>query len=225
MKAQAEPLVVRTSQWINALQIDVVADDYKPPLRELAFDAPGRVRQDHRLHSHSRENTNGKHHVFCRISLIEMDAALHPRNGHRSHFPNDQLPRVPNGCRPRKIRDLSVRNSRCAGEFVGKRTQPRTENQRDLRTELGSGTNEIRSEPGALEFSGKHGRFFGKSGRPLGRVSSLLRFQPGFLRAHVNIPTMEADIRLAIVPASIARIPNLASCPRCSGASAPIPPI
>ena len=42
MKTQAEPLVVRTSQWTNALQIDVVADDYKPPLRELAFDAPGR---------------------------------------------------------------------------------------------------------------------------------------------------------------------------------------
>src|SRR2546430_5917547 len=75
MKTQAEPLVVRTSQWTNALQIDVVADDYKPPLRELAFDAPGRVRQDHRFHSHPRENTNGKRHVFCRISLIKMDAA------------------------------------------------------------------------------------------------------------------------------------------------------
>jgi len=32
---------------------------------------------------------------------------------------------------------------------------------------------------------------------------------------------MQADIKLAIVPASIARIPNLASWPRCSGASRP----
>src|SRR5213082_2737315 len=153
MKTQAEPLVVRTSQWTNALQIDVVADDYKPPLRELAFDAPGRVRQDHRFHSHPRENTNGKRHVFCRISLIKMDAALHARNGNRAYFPNDQLPRVPDGSRPRKIRDLGVRNSRCTVEFVGKRTKPRTENKGDLRTQFRSGKNEIRSEPSPLRIS------------------------------------------------------------------------
>src|SRR5258706_570862 len=36
---------------------------------------------------------------------------------------------------------------------------------------------------------------------------------------------MEADRRFAMVPANMARIPNLASWLRCSGASAPMPPI
>src|SRR5207245_2560346 len=44
-------------------------------------------------------------------------------------------------------------------------------------------------------------------------------------RAHSNIPTIEADIRLAIVPASMARMPSRASSLRLLGASAPIPPI
>ena len=65
MKTQAEPFVVGTSEWINALQIDVVADDYKPSLRELALDAAGGVRQDDRFHSHTRENSNRKHDFFC----------------------------------------------------------------------------------------------------------------------------------------------------------------
>ena len=45
------------------------------------------------------------------------------------------------------------------------------------------------------------------------------------LRPYDRMPTMEADMRLAMVPASMARMPNLASWPRCSGARAPMPPI
>jgi hypothetical protein len=39
------------------------------------------------------------------------------------------------------------------------------------------------------------------------------------------MPTMEAEMRLAMVPASMARMPNLVSWSRCSGARAPMPPI
>ena len=39
------------------------------------------------------------------------------------------------------------------------------------------------------------------------------------------MPAIEADIRLAIVPASIARTPSRASSPLLFGASAPMPPI
>ena len=45
-------------------------------------------------------------------------------------------------------------------------------------------------------------------------------------RAHCNItPTMEADIRLAMVPQSMARMPSWARSERLLGASAPMPPI
>ena len=40
-----------------------------------------------------------------------------------------------------------------------------------------------------------------------------------------RIPTIEADIRFAIVPAIMARKPSLASSPRLFGASALMPPI
>src|SRR5215470_3925422 len=108
MKAQAKPLVVRTRKRIHALQIDVVADNNEPPLRELALDAARRVRQDDCFHSHPRKDANRKYHILRRVSLIEMDAPLHPRNWYRSYFPNDHLSGVPNGCRLRKIRDLRI---------------------------------------------------------------------------------------------------------------------
>ncbi len=41
----------------------------------------------------------------------------------------------------------------------------------------------------------------------------------------ISIPAIEADIRFAMVPASIARKPSRASSPRLFGASAPMPPI
>ena len=40
-----------------------------------------------------------------------------------------------------------------------------------------------------------------------------------------SIPAMEADIKFAMVPASMARSPSRASSPFLLGASAPIPPI
>jgi hypothetical protein len=43
--------------------------------------------------------------------------------------------------------------------------------------------------------------------------------------AYNSIPAIDADIRLAMVPASMARIPRRASSPFLLGASAPMPPI
>jgi hypothetical protein len=40
-----------------------------------------------------------------------------------------------------------------------------------------------------------------------------------------NIPAIDAEIRFAIVPANIARIPKRASSPLLFGANAPMPPI
>ena len=43
--------------------------------------------------------------------------------------------------------------------------------------------------------------------------------------AYSSMPAIEADIKFAIVPASMARIPSRASSPFLFGASAPMPPI
>jgi hypothetical protein len=45
------------------------------------------------------------------------------------------------------------------------------------------------------------------------------------LAAYSSMPAMEADIMLAIVPASMARRPSRASSPFLLGANAPMPPI
>src|SRR3974390_3654555 len=68
--------------------------------------------------------------------------------------------------------------------------------------------------------------FFQKFGRAFRLCILRISFTlGGLLHAHVRIPTMHADIRFAIVPPSIARLPHFARLPLCSGASAPIPPI
>ena len=45
------------------------------------------------------------------------------------------------------------------------------------------------------------------------------------MMAYSSMPAIDADIRFAIVPASIARMPSRASSPFLFGASAPMPPI
>src|SRR6266481_563693 len=77
VKAQAKALVVWPGERIDALQIDVVADHHQSALREFAFDATRCIGENHGLHSHARENTDGKGHFFCGITFIKMDAALH----------------------------------------------------------------------------------------------------------------------------------------------------
>jgi hypothetical protein len=52
---------------------------------------------------------------------------------------------------------------------------------------------------------------------------SVLAQWPAFL--YNNIPAIDADIKFAIVPASMARTPSRASSLRLFGARAPMPPI
>src|SRR5436305_13510331 len=125
----------------------------------------------------------------------------------------------------RDIGTLEARDYRSTEKVVGGWAKCRTQNGRDVGAEPGWRENKSSGEPGPFEFPRSYERFSRGRFRFLGRDSFLSCFLPGFLWTHVNIPTTEADIRLAIVPASIARIPNLASWLRCSGARAPIPPI
>src|SRR5712664_3172669 len=118
VETQAESLVVRSGQRIDALQIDVIADHHQPALHEFPFDAARGVGEDHGLYAHARENADGKRHLFRGVAFVKMDPALHPGHGNRSHFSDDELARMANGGRLRKVRNFRVGDFGGIGEFV-----------------------------------------------------------------------------------------------------------
>src|SRR5438552_2488773 len=224
VEAQAEAVIVRAGERIDALQIDVIADDHETALREFAFDATGGVGEDHGFHTHTREDADGKRNLLRRIAFVKMYAALHARDGNSSDFTDYELSSVPDGRRLGKMRNFCVRNFRGAGKFIGECAKPGAKNECNPRPKRCLRKNEVGGFTRAFELairavggglSGDFPRRHGFRSFPLG----------AFLCAHERIPTMEADIRFAMVPASMARMPNLASWLRCSGASAPMPPI
>src|ERR1700687_2395131 len=140
-----------------------------------------------------------------------MDAALHA--GHRdiADISDDETSGVADGRRSREVGNLRVGDFCCAGEIVGEIAEAGAQNQSDARAQLGFTEDEFGRAFGAQELHAGF-RFW-------------LRCGHAFLCAHEKIPPIAADTRFAMVPASMARMPNLASWLRCSGARAPIPPI
>src|SRR6267142_4787572 len=137
-----------------------------------------------------------------------MDAALHSGDFDAINLADDELSGVADCGGAGEVRDFCVRNAGGSGEFIGEGPEAGAEDERDFWAELDFFLNETRGGFGADEL-----RVCFRRGRTFCRGT------------HVRIPTMQADIRFAIVPASMARMPNLASWLRCSGASAPMPPI
>ncbi len=154
-----------------------------------------------------------------------MDAALHPCNGNCSHFSDDELPRVANGGRLREVRNFRVRNFGGISEFVRETAKAGTQDEGNLGTQLRLRKNEVSRLSRALKLATRRTASRGCSSDFSGRNRFRSLGIRAFFCAHERIPTMEADIKFAIVPASIARMPNFASWLRCSGASAPMPPI
>src|SRR6266851_192628 len=137
-----------------------------------------------------------------------MNAALHARDFDAVDFADDELPGVADGGGAREVWDLCVRDANGGGELVGERAEAGAKYEGNLWAQLGFLLDEPRGGFGMRELRVCfcRGRTFCSSG-------------------HERIPTMQADNKLAMVPASMARMPNLASWLRCSGASAPMPPI
>src|SRR5882672_10011960 len=200
-------------------------DNDQLALHKFALDAARRIGKDNGFHAHAGKDADGKRHVLYRVALVEMDAPLHSANRNFSNFADDEGTGVADGGGTRKIRNLRVRNFRCAGELIRECAEARAKDQGNFRLQRGLRGNKFSGEFGTFEFAEDlTGRKSRKRKLRKSRRPSFRRFLC-LLRTHVRIPTMAADIKFAMVPASIARMPNLASCPRCSGASAPMPPI
>jgi len=84
-----------------------------------------------------------------------MDAALHPGNGDCSHFSDDELPRVADGCGLRKMRNFRIWDFGGIGEFVCESTETRAQNKRNLRPVSGLRKNELSRFPRALVLAGR----------------------------------------------------------------------
>jgi len=106
------------------LEQRVVADHNEATLHKFPLDAARGVGEDHGLHTHARENADGKHHLFRGIALIKMDAALHASDRNGSYFSDDEFSRVADGGRLWKVRNLRVGNFGGTGKFVRKRAEP-----------------------------------------------------------------------------------------------------
>ena len=199
-KAQAEAFVIRSDQRIRALQIDVIAQDDQRPLVIIAVDPAGGVRQYHRADPHARQYAHRKNHFRKRIAFVKMHASLHDGNENfattASQFADYQSTGMANRGRTGKIRYAGVRNSRRRDRSSAKSPRPL---------------------PSTMPMCGRsfvRARIYFAAA--LARRNSLpaaLRPSPALALIR-NIPTIDADIKFAIVPASIARMPNFASSPR-----------
>src|SRR5271170_2096656 len=141
------------------------------------------------------------------VAFVKMDATLHRRDGDIPDFTDYQAAGVADGGGAREAGDFFVGDASGFGEFVGEGAQAGAQHQRDFRAQARFRQDEFRGAVGAGEFGIARGGF-------------------GFSRAHrIMIPTMEADIKLAMVPVSMARMPRRARSAFLLGARAPMPPI
>ena len=142
-----------------------------------------------------------------RVSLVKMHAALHRGDGNSPTLPITRRPACP----------IAVERGKCGIRSYGFRA-----------ASFSSSANAPSPEPSTSAIFGRNFvfermNFAARSARANSPLPLLLRFCSG---AHFSmIPAMDADIKFAIVPASIARIPSRANSSFLFGASAPMPPI
>jgi hypothetical protein len=144
-----------------------------------------------------------------------VHAPLHCSDWNRVCVPDHHVTSVSDRRRVRKTGNLRVRNSDRFTQFVCESAQPGAEHDPDFWAKWCLRDQKLRSGVGLVKRFGRHREEMWK---PLSRASDSKLI-------HNNMPAMLADIRFAMVPANIARMPNLASSPRLFGAREPIPPI
>ena len=121
-KARAEAVVVGTDERVGALQIDVIAKGDERALGIAEIDAAGGVGEDDGFDAHAREDADGERDLLGGVAFVEMDAALHARDGDVPDFTDDELARVADGCGLREVWDLFVGEFCWRREFVGEGT-------------------------------------------------------------------------------------------------------
>ena len=89
-EARAEALVVRANERIDALKIDVIADDHERALLVLQIDSAGGVGQNRGADAEPAQDAHGERDLLRGVAFVEMDAALHRGDGDIPDFADYQ---------------------------------------------------------------------------------------------------------------------------------------
>src|SRR5277367_2916613 len=114
-KARAEAVVVGTDERMNALEIEVIADDDERALGELQIDAAGGVGENGGANAEAAEDAHGKRDLLRGVAFVEMDAALHGGDGDVFDFANHQTAGVADGGGTREAGNFFVGDARGFG--------------------------------------------------------------------------------------------------------------
>ena len=131
-KANAETVVIRANQRVRSLQIDVVAYEHQRALLVIQIDSARGVGEDDGADSHAAEHAHGERDFLCRISFIQMHAALHCGDRNCAGLADDHLSGVADRGRAGERGDFGVRDSRRVAERIGKSAETGTQHQANL---------------------------------------------------------------------------------------------
>jgi len=106
----AEAIFIRSDKGVRALQVDVVANGDQGALGIAEIDTSSGVGDNERFGAHPREHTNRKRDLLRRVAFVQMNTALHSRYRNTIHGSKDELSRMSDCRRSRKVRNLCVRN-------------------------------------------------------------------------------------------------------------------
>ena len=137
-KARTETIVIGSDERVLSLKIDVVANGNQRTLAVSRIDTASSIRQDSGFHAHASKDPHRERDLLCRISLIEMDAALHSSHGNSFDQADDQVPCVSYGRALREGRDFRVGDSNRVRKVIGKATETGTQHQCDFRAKGGA---------------------------------------------------------------------------------------
>src|SRR4029077_9917092 len=122
-KTWAEALIIRTSERILPLQVDVVTDQNQRALLIAEIDTSSGVGENHGTNSHAAKHAHGKGDFLRGVTLIKMHAPLHCGDHDVTSFADYHLTSVADSSRTWKCRNLGVRDAQSFAERVGESAQ------------------------------------------------------------------------------------------------------
>ena len=115
--------MIRTSERILSLQVDVVTDQNQRALLIAEIDTPSGVGENHGTNSHAAKHAHGKRHFLRGVTLIKMYAPLHRGDHDVANFADYHLTCVADSSRTWKCRNPCVRDAHSFAERVGESAQ------------------------------------------------------------------------------------------------------
>ena len=177
----------------------MIVDHHQRALAELLVDAARGVREQQHLDAEPAQHADRKRHGAEVVPLVVVHAPRQREHPSTARGPGDERAGVADNARGRPVRNRLVPQRLGLTQALGEAPEAGAENDGHLRDGIQAAAQVL-------------GRLFDVGERQRKDV-------------HSRMAAMQADAKLASVPASMARKPSLARSWRRSGTSAPMPPI